>query len=712
MIPGKFRFNDVHFSSSASTLHEAEYKESLKENGNFSETVTDDRVDDFSETFTDKETLPPQVDIHERVVGQLEKHAFKAETKRLLEIVANSLYSEKEVFIRELTSNAADACEKLKYFQLTRPDELEEATAVSNSGIHISVDKEKGLFVIQDYGVGMQKSELEENLGTIALSGAGKFLKQMSENTKNAAANKNNIIGQFGVGFYSAFTVGTKVDVYSRSAFIGSKGYCWSSDGLGEFTLAEAENVDIGTKLVVHLKPEELKYCDSTQVDAIVKKYSNFVGFPVFLNGKQINTIQPLWTMDKSCITDSQYDDFFKYIADSFESPQYRLHFSTDSPIQVRSLLFIPKAIPNMAFQMPDDNSDGKISLYSKKVLIKGKTNELLPSWLSFVHGVIESEDIPLNLSRELLQNNLLIQKIKRVLTSRVIKWLLEEQKNDSVTYSQFYRKAANQIKAGILSDSQEHKKEMLSLLMFESSYNNANTYTTLKEYISQMKEGQSHIYICLAKSRQTALASPYYEPFQKKDIPVLFSYESIDEFLIGALDKFEGFSFVRIEDAKMDFLKDESTSTESEKSSLDVDQETALKTWYSSVLGSRVKSIKITERYMTQPVLIVDHAMHSMTMKYFKQFMSAQSATTAEAGQDADSMKMFQTPPVDFELNPKHPLIQQLVFLKDKEPELAKELANQLFDNALIQAGLMEETQPMISRLNALLTTLVTKIN
>jgi TNF receptor-associated protein 1 len=651
-----------------------------------------------------EEPKTSEVKINEIIVGPEEKHAFKAETSRLLEIVANSLYSEKEVFIRELTSNAADACEKLKYFQLFKPDEL-DAAGPAGSGIHISVDKEKGLFVIQDYGIGMQKSELEENLGTIALSGAGKFLKQVAENSKSNTASKNSIIGQFGVGFYSAFTVGSLIEVYSRSAFKNSRGYCWRSDGLGEFTLAEAENVEIGTKLVVHLKPDEIKYSDSTHVDNIIKKYSNFVGFPVFLNSQQINTIQPLWTMDKSSISDAQYDEFYKFISDSFESPQYRLHYSTDSPVQIRSLLFIPKILPNLAFQTPD-STEGKISLYSKRVLIKGKTNELLPPWLSFIHGIVESEDIPLNLSRELLQNNLLLQKIKRVLTARILKWLQEEQRTDPTTYAQFYRRASNYIKSGILSDAQESRKDLMNLLMFESSFGEDNQLCCIKDYVSKMKEGQKEIYICLAKSRQTALASPYFEPFKKKGIPVLFSYESMDEFLIGALDTSEGYKFTRIEDAKLDLDQAESPS----ESSLSKEQEHALSSWFSTLLGDKIKSVKMSNRSMTQPVLIVDHAMHSMTLKYFKQMMAAQTASTGMP-QDESSMKMFQNPPVDLEMNPHHPMIQNLVVLKDSDAELAKEIALQLFDNALIQAGLMEEAQPMVSRLNHLLTTLVSKL-
>ena len=691
---------------SSDNLHDAEFKDVAFDEAAMKNVNLETPIDQASSS---KE---PSVVLNETIAGPQERHSFKAETRRLLEIVANSLYSEKEIFIRELTSNAADACEKMKYFQLSRPDDLEPLAEGQNVGIHISLDKEKGLFVIKDFGIGMSKEELEENLGTIALSGAGKFLKQASENKNAAVASGKNIIGQFGVGFYSAFTVGTKVDVYSRSAFKGSKGYCWSSDGLGDFTLAEADNVEVGTKLVVHLKPEDKEYSEAVRVEAIVKKYSNFVGFPVFLNGKQVNTIQPLWTMDKASISTEQYNDFYRFVADSFEDPLYRLHYSTDAPVQIRSLLFVPKRAPMQGFQPDDASDEGKISLYSKKVLIKGKTKDLLPKWLSFVHGVVESEDIPLNLSRELLQNNMLIQKIKRVLTGRIVKWFQEEQKRDPLAYSQFYRKFAVFFKGGILS-ADEGKQDIMNLLLFETSYSGdqPGMMASLKDYVSKMKEDQKEIYVCLAKNRETALASPYYEPFEKRGLPVLFSYDVMDEFLVGALGEYEGFKFVRIEDAKIkaDVDANSSSADGQQATVLTPEQSEALTTWFSSVLGTQlVKSVKMTERFMSHPGLIVDHAMHSMTMKYFKQMMAAQGG-----GEDdpSSNMNAFKNPPVDLELNPKHPVIQKLLSIKESQPELAVLIAQQIFDNALIQAGLWEDAQPTVTRINSLLTTLISKL-
>lgn len=337
--------------------------------------------------------------------GDVFKHEFKAETKMLLDIVAKSLYSENEVFIRELISNASDAIEKFRYVANT--SEAEKLVETDRKlEIHIETNKQDRRLIIQDKGIGMTKEELIDSLGTIAKSGSKNFLQQIESSGQSIA--DSNIIGQFGVGFYSVFMCATHVDVYTKSSLPGSIGYKWSSEGTGSFEIQECDDVDVGTKIVIQLKPEAREFADEDKIREVVKKYSNFVGSPIFLNGTQLNLVQPLWLMEPKEITDEQHTDFYRYIANSFDIPRYKIHFKTDVPVSIRAVLYFPEGKPGL-FEMSRDSDTG-VALYTRKILIQSKTELMLPKWLRFVKGVVDSEDIPLNLSRELLQNSSLIR--------------------------------------------------------------------------------------------------------------------------------------------------------------------------------------------------------------------------------------------------------------------------------------------------------------
>lgn len=605
------------------------------------------------------------------IQGSPTKMQFKAETRRLLDIVANSLYSDKEVFVRELISNAADALEKLRYLQNTSKEVLEMD---GNLCIKLFVDKEKKLFVLQDSGVGMTREELEENLGTIALSGSKKFLEKMD----TGSATKDKIIGQFGVGFYSSFMVGHKVEVFSKSAIQGSQGYHWISDGLGEYSINTAENVAVGTKIIIHLKEEDLKFAESTLIESIIKKYSNFVGFPVYLNGKQINTVQALWTMEKSQVSLEQYADFYKFVSNDFMEPRSFLHYSTDAPINLRALLFISHSnAESFGLQRMQQN----ISLYSRKVLIKGKTDQLLPGWMRFIVGIVDSEDIPLNLSRELLQNNLLVSKIKRVLTGRVIKWLDEMGRNDNEKYISFYKEFSAMIKEGLCTD-QDFKGEIAKLLRFEYS-GEEGKMISVQEYISMMKEDQKDIVYLQAPSRQMALASPYYEPFKNKGIPVLFMYETIDEFVCEHMSNFQGKNVVSAEKAGESMVDE--TPTEQK---LQSEASESLISWLTGVFGNTVSSIKVSSRMTSQPAIVVDHESESY-MKLMKMY---------------NRQLDLGMPPQKLEINTAHPIIKGLAVMKDKDEEMAKTVAQLVLDNACINAGLIEDARPIVSKINVVL--------
>lgn len=448
----------------------------------------------------------------------------------LLDIVAKSLYSENEVFVRELISNASDAIEKFRYISSTNP---ESVTGLDRKlEIHIETNKQNRTLIIQDTGIGMTKDEMIDALGTIARSGSKNFLKQIEDAQQGAAAN---IIGQFGVGFYSAFMCATKVDVYSRGSHPDDVGFMWTSDGTGSFEIQECEDVAVGTKIVIHLKAECREYAEEDRIRDVIKKYSNFVGSPIYLNGNQMNLVQPLWLMDPKEVTDEQHLEFFRYIANSFDMPRYKLHFKTDVPLSLRAVLYFPEGKPGL-FEMSRDSETG-IALYTRKILIQSKTDLMLPKWLRFIKGVVDSEDIPLNLSRELLQNSNLIRRLRNVLTSKVLKFLYDKSVKDPESYEKFYKDYGLFLKEGIVTtQDQPQKEEIAKLLRFETNKTDDGSRIGIEEYIKQLKEDQKEIYYLAAPSRALALNSPYFESLQKRDYPVLFCYEPYDELVLMQL--------------------------------------------------------------------------------------------------------------------------------------------------------------------------------
>lgn len=454
----------------------------------------------------------------------------------LLEIVAKSLYSENEVFVRELISNASDAIEKFRYLLNTsEPGQIVEPDRASE--IHIETNKQDMKLIIQDKGIGMSREDLMENLGTIAKSGSKQFLKDLEHADK--ASNVSNIIGQFGVGFYSVFMVAKNVDVYTRSSAPNSIGYKWSSDGTGSYEISECENVDVGTKIVIYLKPDSREFADENKIREVVKKYSNFVGSPIFLNGTQLNLVQPLWLMEPKEVTDEQHTEFYRYIANSFDTPRFKIHFKTDVPVSIRSVLYFPDEKPGL-FEMSRDSSTG-IALYTRKILIQSKTELMLPKWLRFVKGVVDSEDIPLNLSRELLQNSALIRKIQSVLTTRVLKFLYDKSVKDTENYSKFYQEYGLFMKEGIVTTQDQNEKENIAkLLRFETNKSGDGVRISLEDYLKNLKENQKEIYYLAAPSRQLALNSPYFESLKREGYEVLFLYEPYDELVMMQLISFK----------------------------------------------------------------------------------------------------------------------------------------------------------------------------
>ncbi|KAM9394390.1 heat shock protein 75 kDa, mitochondrial [Pholidichthys leucotaenia] len=632
----------------------------------------------------EEEPLHTIISDTESVKGSTSKHEFQAETKKLLDIVARSLYSEKEVFIRELISNGSDALEKLRHRMISAGGEM------APMEIHLQNDAAKGTFTIQDTGVGMSQEELVANLGTIARSGSKAFLDAL----QNQAEASSTIIGQFGVGFYSAFMVAERVDVYSRSIEPEAPGFKWSSDGSGVFEVAEASGVQQGTKIVLHLKDDCKEFSSEDKVKEVVAKYSNFVSFPIFLNGRRLNTLQALWMMDPKEISDWQHEEFYRYVAQAYDKPRYTLHYRADAPLNIRSIFYVPDAKPTM-FDVSREMGSS-VALYSRKVLIQTKATDILPKWLRFLRGVVDSEDIPLNLSRELLQESALIRKLRDVLQQRVIRFLLDQSKKEPEKYSRFFEDYGLFMREGIVTtQEQDVKEDIARLLRFESSALPAGQQTSLVEYASRMKAGTRNIYYLCAPNRHLAEHSPYYEAMKQKDMEVLFCYEQFDELTLLHLREFDKKKLISVEtDIVVDHYKEEKYE-DSKPASERLTQEQAddLMAWMKNSLGPRVTNVKLTPRLDTHPAMIT-----VLEMGAARHFLRTQQlARTME-----ERAQILQP---TLEINAGHDLIKKLHALKDTNSELAGLLLEQIYDNAMIAAGLNDDPRPMISRLNDLLT-------
>lgn len=616
------------------------------------------------------------------IKGSPEKHEFQAETRMLLDIVAKSLYSEKEVFVRELISNASDAVEKFRYLCMTG-EKLDDADRPL--GIQIVTDKAFKTLTIQDNGVGMTKEEMIENLGTIARSGSKAFMQRVKEAGKVEA---KDIIGQFGVGFYSAFMVANKIEVYSRSSQPGSNGFLWTSDWSGTYTIQEADDVAIGTKIVIHLRPEDAEFSNEATIKDVVKKYSNFVGTDVSVNGIKTNQLKPVWLMDPKEVDADLHNDFYRYIANAFDKPRFTLHYRTDAPMDIRALLYIPESRPGM-FETSREG-DGGVALYCRKVMIKSRTDNLLPRWLRFVKGVVDSEDIPLNLSRELLQDSSLIRKLRTVLTNRILRFLQERSRKETKSYLEFYKDYSFFLKEGIVTSTEKNEKEEIAkLLRFECSSLPAGETISIPEYCDKMKAGQRDIFYLSAPSRQLAESSPYYESLRKKNVEVLFCYESYDELVLMQLMEFDK---KKVTSAEKEMRQESDEAVEAE-GALPVTEQSDLSDWIKSTLGQKVAKVRSTGKLESHPCVVTVEEMAAA-----RHFIKTQGANFSEE-------QRYTILQPQFELNPAHPLIKKLAQLRTSNPQLAVALTEQLFANAMVAAGLVEDPRTVLSNMNTLLT-------
>jgi molecular chaperone HtpG len=598
-------------------------------------------------------------------------HTFQAEVRQLLDIVINSLYTDREIFVRELVSNASDSLEKLRHLELTQNETF--FSHELGREINITTDEEGRTLTLTDTGLGMTREELVQNLGTIAHSGSKAFLQSLNKESESAG----NVIGKFGVGFYSVFMVAKKVAVYTHSWRSDGEHLCWTSDGAGGYEIEEAPGQTRGCKIVVDLKEEHAEFAKEDRIKEILKKYSNFVSFPIFLNGTKVNTVEPLWLKSKNDISEEQYKQFYQFIGHAYDEPRYRLHFQSESPLAINSLVFVPQ---ENAERWGMGQMEPGVALYCRRVMIDPHPKGLLPEWLRFLKGIIDSDDLPLNISRETMQDSALVRKLNEVITKRFLKFLAESAKDEPEKYGDFYKGFSRFLKEGIATDYQ-HREALGKLLRFDSSMTEKGVLTSFDDYLTRAKDGQEEIYYQIAPSREAIESGPYLEGFKSRGLEVIFFYEPIDEYVCESLREYGGKKLVSVdrEDVKLEESPDQQGET------LSKDETEALCTWLKEFYGADVETVRSGTRLVDSPAaaLTADGGMSAQ----FRAMMKAMN-------QEAPKSKVV------LEINPRHPLIRSLHQASQAGTETAKLVSRQLLDNALISAGLLDDPREMVKRM------------
>ncbi|WP_313108473.1 molecular chaperone HtpG [Atlantibacter sp.] len=618
-----------------------------------------------------------------------ETRGFQSEVKQLLHLMIHSLYSNKEIFLRELISNASDAADKLRFRALSNPDLY---AGDGDLRVRVSFDKENRTLTIADNGIGMTRDEVIDHLGTIAKSGTKAFLESMGSDQ----AKDSQLIGQFGVGFYSAFIVADKVTVRTRSAGVSAdEGVFWESEGEGEYTVADINKADRGTEITLHLREGEDEFLDDWRVRSIISKYSDHIALPVeiekheekdgetVVSFEKINKAQALWTRSKSEISDDEYKEFYKHIAHDFTDPLIWSHNRVEGKQEYTSLLYVPSQAP---WDMWNRDHKHGLKLYVQRVFIMDDAEQFMPNYLRFIRGLIDSNDLPLNVSREILQDSTVTRNLRNALTKRALQTLEKLAKDDAEKYQTFWKQFGLVLKEGPAEDH-ANQETIAKLLRFASTHTDSSEQTvSLEDYVARMKEGQEKIYYITADSYAAAKSSPHLELLRKKGIEVLLLSDRIDEWMMSYLTEFDGKKFQSIAkaDESLDKLADEVDEQTKEA-------EKALEPFVERVktlLGDRVKAVRFTHRLTDTPAIVTtdNDEMSTQMAKLF-----------AAAGQAVPEVKYI------FELNPEHVLVKRTADTQDEER--FKEWVELLFDQALLaERGTLEDPNLFIRRMNQLL--------
>ncbi|TFG99607.1 MAG: molecular chaperone HtpG [Calditrichales bacterium] len=614
-------------------------------------------------------------------------HKFKAEVKQLLEILTHSLYTNREIFLRELISNASDALEKLHFESLKGTDIINKKLPLE---ISVTLDKDKNRLTISDTGIGMTEKELIQNIGTIAKSGTADFLKK----TTAGKDDPSNIIGKFGVGFYSVFMVADEVVINTHSFAPEAAAVEWKSDGVGTFEIKPAaKNTPRGTKIEIYLKEDASEFAEKWKIESIVKKHSNFIPFPIKIENEQINKVRAIWREPKFQVKKEEYEEFYKFLSYDSEAPLDTLHISVDAPVQYNSLIYFPTKSRDW---MGGSETDRGLDLYVKRVLIQHEYKEVLPEYLRFVYGVVDSEDIPLNVSRETLQENAVVNNIRNNLVTQILGHLNKMAKDDAEKYAGFWQEFSRQFKLGY-SDYPNQEK-FSELLRFDSSgEKQGGKLLSLKDYTDRLKPDQKEIYYLFATSREAVLSNPHLEIFRKKGIEVLYLYDPIDEFVMDSLRKYKDHELVSVERAdlsKVENFSDIEAETKAESLS---DEDSGIfdkmLRRMKDILGERITDVKESRRLTNSPSCLVspDGNMTS-GMQRIMQMMN----------------KDTSIPQKVMEINKNHPLIRNLLVLykQDVKDGQLTMVTEQLYESALLLEGYLSDTHKMVSRIEKLLET------
>ena len=635
------------------------------------------------------------------VEAKKETLGFQTEVKHLLHLMINSLYSNKEIFLRELISNGSDAADKLRFEALSN-ESLYEGN--SDLSIRVDFDKDERTITIADSGIGMTREEVQDHIGTIAKSGTKQFFEKLTGDQ----AKDSELIGQFGVGFYSAFIVADKVTLTTRKA--GTKeAVRWISAGEGDYTIETVDKETRGTEIVLHLKEGEDEFLDGFRLRSIIKKFSDHISLPIIMSqdipaetdedGKEtapariedetVNSASALWTKSKDDISDEDYNEFYKHVGHDFQDPLTHVHSKVEGVNEYTLLLHVPARAP---FDMWDRDAKHGVKLYIRKVFITDDAEQLMPRYLRFVRGVIDADSLPLNVSREILQQSKQISTIKAGAVKKVLGLLKSMAKNDAEKYEKFWSEFGNVIKEGVIEDH-KNKDAVAKLLRFSSTHTDKEKQdVALADYVGRMKEGQEKIYYVTADSFSAAKNSPHLEIFRKKDVEVILMADRVDEWLISNLTEFDGKSLQSVAKGELDLDKLDTEEDKKEKEETGKDFEAVLKQM-KEVLGEKVSDVRVTNRLTDSPACLVtgDNDM-SLNMERIMK----------EAGQSMDMMGMGGSKPI-FEINPAHVLVTNI---KDEtDDERFADITNILFDQAILsEGGQLDDPSAFVHKLNGLL--------
>mmetsp|Transcript_36270 Transcript_36270/g.59151 ORF Transcript_36270/g.59151 Transcript_36270/m.59151 type:complete len:790 (-) Transcript_36270:72-2441(-) len=672
--------------------------------------------------------------IDAETVEEGETFEFQAEVGRVMDIIINSLYSNRDVFLRELVSNAADACDKKRFLSLTSDADAE---SLARPTIQIKSDKEAMTITIEDSGVGMTKSELMNNLGKIAQSGTKKFVEALGEGSADV-----NLIGQFGVGFYSAYLVADKVEVVTKSMQPNSEQFKWTSDAASSYTIAEGGGDPIegsGTRLILHLKDDALEYMDPAKLEDLLQHYSEFVEFPISVwkekteykqvpdeeanedlaedeepkmktvpetteGYEQMNTNKPIWLRSPSDVTEEEYKDFYQSaFKATYDEPLGHTHFSLEGQIECKSILYIPGMLPFELSKDMFDEDSRNIRLYVKRVFINDKFEDIMPRWLKFVRGVVDSQDLPLNVSREILQKS----KVLSIINKRLVRKSLDmiraiESDEDDSKYIMFWNNFGKYMKVGIIED-QRNKDDIIPLLRFYSSKSGGDEYTSLDQYVEGMKENQKQIYYVAADGKEKAQMSPAAEKVRSRGYEVLYLTEPLDEIMIESVTEYKDFKLFDVSKEGLDFGDEDKEERKKKEEELN-DAHKAVKDYLETALAGKVQKVKMTDLLADSPAALVQSAYGmSPTMQ---KYMKAQNV--ASGGADTGMMGSFNQ--AVLEVNPNHPIVQDLermVKSQGVESEEPKNFATLLYDVAALTSGYeIEDSGDFAQRILSMMTT------